>query len=172
MASRRGLRYNRHGMTEVRFYHLTRRPLREALPRLLELTVERGKRALVRCGQPEQVEALAEHLWTYDDRGFLPHGTEADGHAARQPIWLTAREENPNGADFLFLVHGADWPDIAGFERCMLLFDEADAPAKQAARAQWRRFRDAGHQVSYWQQDDSGRWIDKAAQGGTDQGRR
>jgi DNA polymerase-3 subunit chi len=151
-------------MTEVRFYHLTRRPLLQALPRMLEMTLERGKRALVRSGDPDQVEKLADHLWSYDDRGFLPHGTAADGHPERQPIWLTAGEENPNGADFLFLVYGADWPDVSGFERAMLLFDDTDSERKQAARALWKRFKEAGHAVSYWQQDDSGRWVDKAAQ--------
>ncbi|OAB56228.1 DNA polymerase III subunit chi [Leptolyngbya valderiana BDU 20041] len=152
-------------MTEVRFYHLTRRSLLQALPRLLEMTLERGKTAVVRCGDAEQVEKLAEHLWTYDDRGFLPHGTAADGHAERQPIWITAAEENPAGASFLFLVYGAEWPDVSGFERCMLLFDGHDDTAVQAARGQWKRFREAGHQLSYWQQDDSGRWVDKAAGG-------
>ncbi|WP_421710060.1 DNA polymerase III subunit chi [Algihabitans sp.] len=151
-------------MTEVRFYHLTRRPLLQALPRLLDLTVQRGKRALVRSGDPEKVEPLAEHLWTYDEKGFLPHGTSADGQADKQPIWITAAEENPNASDYLFLIHGADWSDVASFERCMLLFDGHDDVAVQAARGQWKVFREGGHSLSYWQQDDEGRWADKASQ--------
>jgi DNA polymerase-3 subunit chi len=152
-------------MTEVRFYHLTRRPLLQALPRLLEMTLERGKTAVVRSGDPQQVEKLAEHLWTYNERGFLPHGTASDGHAEKQPIWITAEEENPAGAPFLFLVYGAEWDDIGGFERCMLLFDGHDDAAVQAARGLWKRFREAGHRLSYWQQDEEGRWVDKAAGG-------
>ncbi len=151
-------------MTEVRFYHLTRRPLLQALPRMLEMTLQRGQRALVRSGDPERVEPLADHLWTYEDRGFLPHGTAADGHAYQQPIWITAAEENPNASSYLFLVYGADWSDVTPFERCLLLFDGHDGDAVQAARDRWKVFREAGHDLSYWQQDDSGRWADKAAQ--------
>ena len=50
------------------------------------------------------------------------------------------------------------------FERCLLLFDGHDGDAVQAARDRWKVFREAGHDLSYWQQDDSGRWADKAAQ--------
>ena len=37
-------------MAEVGFYHLTRSPLEEALPRLLEKAYATGQRALVRVG--------------------------------------------------------------------------------------------------------------------------
>ena len=62
-------------MTEVRFYHLTRSTLESALPKMLEKTRERDQRAVVLAGSPERVEALASFLWTYNDRGFLPHGS-------------------------------------------------------------------------------------------------
>ncbi|HTO82001.1 MAG TPA: DNA polymerase III subunit chi, partial [Methylomirabilota bacterium] len=94
-------------MTEVRFYHLQRTTLEAALPPMLEKTLERGQRAVVVAGSPERVEHLTGHLWTYSERGFLPHGSARDGHADRQPVWLTAEDENPNGAQVLFLADGA-----------------------------------------------------------------
>jgi len=149
-------------MTEVRFYHMTRTPLDQALPQMLEKTLERGRRAVVRAGSEARVEALSARLWTYNDRRFLPHGTVKDGRAERQPIWLTVADEAPNGAEVLFLTDGATSEKIADFALCVLLFDGGDDEALAQARAQWKALKEAGHDVTYWQQDDSGRWGQKA----------
>ena len=95
-------------MTEVRFYHLQRERLEQVLPQLLEKTLERGWRAVVMAGSDDRVEALNVLLWNYTREGFLPHGSRKDSHPDRQPIWLTERDENPNGANVLFLVDGAN----------------------------------------------------------------
>ncbi len=150
-------------MPEIRFYHLTRAPLEKVLPVLLEKTLEAGARAVVMAQSEERVEALTGLLWTYNDRGFLPHGSAKDGFAERQPIWLTTGTENPNGAKYLFLTDGAECQDMAAFERCFLLFDGRDEQAVAAARAQWKAYKDSGAELSYWQQDDSGRWQNKAS---------
>ena len=76
-------------MTEVRFYHLTRKTMEQTLPELIEKTLERGWRAVVMAGSPERVEALTQHLWTFRPDSFLPHGSAKDGHAELQPVWLT-----------------------------------------------------------------------------------
>ena len=148
-------------MTEVRFYHLTRTSLEEALPRMLAKVVERAQRAVVIAGSEERVEALNARLWTYQDRGFLPHGSAKDGHAEDQPIWLTAGDENPNGAQVLFLTDGADSRSLGDFELCAILFDGGDETAVGAARERWTRLKGEGHDVTYWQQDDEGRWSRK-----------
>ena len=88
-------------MTEIGFYHLQRTSLEKALPRLLEKVLASGRRAVVMAGSPERVEALNLALWVQDPNGFLPHGSAADGNAERQPVWLTAADENPNGATVL-----------------------------------------------------------------------
>ncbi len=149
-------------MTEVRFYHLTRSTLESALPKMLEKTRERDQRAVVLAGSPERVEALTSHLWTYNDRGFLPHGSAKDGHAEDQPIWLSHRDERPNGAQVLFLTDGAASALVGDYELCAVLFDGKDPDAVTASRDQWRILKDAGHEVTYWQQDQSGKWDKKA----------
>jgi len=148
-------------VTETRFYHLTRSPLERALPRMLEMTLERGQRALVLASSEERVEALNAWLWSYNDRTFLPHGSAKDGHAEDQPIWLSDRDEAPNGADILFLTDGATSQRVGEFARCAILFDGNDPEATAAARAQWRALKDAGHELSYWQQDERGAWSEK-----------
>lgn len=160
-------------MGEISFYHLTARRLEDALPQLLEKCLERGWKAVVAAGSEERVEALNRHLWTYRDRTFLPHGSTVDGDAAYQPVWLTDRIENPNGASVLFLTDGAeggadaaDGPD--GFTLVCDLFDGTDDASVQAARQRWRTCAGAGHALTYWQQAETGRWEQKASAGKDD----
>jgi DNA polymerase-3 subunit chi len=150
-------------VTEVRFYHLTRRTLEEVLPVMLERTVVRdGRRAIVIAGSPERVEDLNTHLWTYNDRVFLPHGSKTDGHAALQPVWLTDQDENPNDARVLFLADGTQSADPGSFDLVCELFDGRDDGAVSAARARWQVYKDAGHDLTYWQQTERGGWEEKA----------
>jgi len=146
---------------EVRFYHLTERPLEAVLPVMLERSLERGWRVAVRGTDPGRVEALSAHLWTFRDDSFLPHGTDADGEAARQPVWLGCRPEVPNGANTLFLVDGADAvpEELAGMEVAAILFDGLDQAAVARARDQWRAVSGAGLKAVYWAQDVSGAWV-------------
>ena len=148
-------------MTEIAFYHLRQAALDQVLPKLLEKTLAQGKRAVVLTGSPERAEALATALWTYNPASWLPHGTAEDGEAAEQPIWLTATDENPNGATYLFLTEGVESERLADFERCFDLFDGNDPAAVEAARARWRARQAAGHAVTYWRQTDAGGWEEK-----------
>lgn len=148
--------------TEVNFYHLTTSSLEQALPRLLAKTLQAGQRAVVMLGSPERVDALNNHLWAFDPDSFLPHGSERDGDAARQPIWLTHRDENPNGARFLFLADRASSEQVAAFERCFELFDGRDDAAVTESRERWKAYKAAGHAVSYFQQTAAGGWEKKA----------
>ncbi len=113
MATGRGphLRHRRAGgrvTAEVRFHHLERRRLDEALPRLLERALEEGQRVLVRASSDEMVAALNERLWTYDDASFLPHGAAGDGDPMTQPIFLTSELGNPNAATMLVRLSGVE----------------------------------------------------------------
>ncbi|MCA3665330.1 MAG: DNA polymerase III subunit chi, partial [Methylobacterium sp.] len=49
-------------MTEILFYHLTGQRLEQALPQLLEKSLERGWNALVRAGSEERLAVLDEAL--------------------------------------------------------------------------------------------------------------
>lgn len=150
-------------MTEVRFYHLIRASLESTLPVMLERSLARGQRAVVQCGSPERVEALANHLWIYAEASFLPHGTARDGRGAEQPVWLTAEDEAaPNGAKVLFLTDGANSARLADYDLCAILFDGKDETALAASRSLWKALKEADHDLSYWQQDEDGRWSQKA----------
>jgi DNA polymerase-3 subunit chi len=150
-------------VAELLFYHLTRRRLEQVLPELLEKTLQKGWRAVVKGGSEERIQALNGELWTYGRNSFLPHGIKPDGFADKQPIYLTIEDERPNQADVLFLVDGADATDVAAYTRVCDLFDGNDDVAVDAARQRWKRAKDAGHKLTYWQQnEDTGGWIKKA----------
>lgn len=146
---------------EVWFYHLEQTGLDQALPELLEKTLARGWRAVVRTRDPERIEHLDGWLWSYRDDSFLPHGPDGEPNAARQPVLLTMGHDNPNQAQALFLVDGAEFGDLAGYVRCVVLFDGRDEAALAAARAQWSAIKAAGLSQSYWRQQDRG-WEKQA----------
>jgi DNA polymerase-3 subunit chi len=154
-------------MTEIWFYHLQRRTLDDVLPGLLERALQRGWRAVVQGASEERIAALDEHLWTYSDESFLPHGSGREGEPRTQPIFLTTGPENPNGAAVRFLIEGAEVAPILErsetYERLMVLFDGNDAEALAAARTQWSELKTRGQTLSYWQQTDDGRWEKRAA---------
>ena len=89
---------------EIWFYHLENQPLHAVLPVLVEKTLSRGWRAILRFSTQERLETIDSALWTYREESFLPHGTARDGPAERQPIFLTLDSSNPNGAHVLFLL--------------------------------------------------------------------
>ena len=150
-------------MTQIRFYHLTRQTLEAALPVMLDRTIGRdGRRAVVMARSSDRVEALNRHLWVYNDRSFLAHGSREDGFAEDQPVWLTDRDENPNGATVLFLTDGADTDDPAAYELVCELFDGNDDQAVEQARARWRQYKEIGHELVYYQQNDRGAWEKKS----------
>ena len=137
---------------EVWFYHLERSDLDDVLPELLERTLSRGWKAVVRARQDQRIEHLDGRLWTYRDDSFLPHAPDSEPSAARQPILLTTGFDNPNGADALFLVDGADPGELAGYTRCVVLFDGRDEAQLAVARSQWSAVKAKGHPATYWRQ--------------------
>lgn len=147
--------------TEVLFYHLERVSLERVLPDLLERTLARGWRAVVQAASDERVEALDSLLWTYADDSFLPHGTVKDGAPERQPVFLTSGDGNPNAASVRFFVDGAGSAEVGGYARLVFLFDGGDEDMVAHARRQWALAKEVGHDVTYWQQNERGKWEKK-----------
>jgi DNA polymerase III subunit chi len=144
---------------EVRFHHLERRRVDQALPALLERAYDEGRRVVVRASSQEMVEALNNRLWTYDDASFLPHGAAGDGDPMTEPIFLTAKVENPNAATVLVLLSGAETsPDDEVFDQVVRLFDGRDEEALAEARREWKRLKDEGRSLSYWREGEDGGW--------------
>jgi DNA polymerase III subunit chi len=149
-------------MSEVLFYHLERRGLDEALPPLVEKTLERGWKALIRADTAERADAIDTRLWSFAEDSFLPHAQLGDGEASRQPVLITVEGGNPNRADVLFLIGGEvpgwDGEEAKAFTRIVLMFDGRDPAAVEIARGAWKEAKAAGHAVTYWKESPSGKW--------------
>lgn len=146
---------------EVWFYHLERSALEQVLPELLEKTLARGWRALIRGEDPERLARLDEQLWTYRDDAFLAHGMAAEPFADRQPVLLTSEGANLNAAHALFVIDGEPG-SVEGYERCVMVFDGRSVEEVGKARTLWTRYKRAGHPVAYWRQGESRGWVKQA----------
>ena len=151
--------------TEVLFYHLTRRPVDEVLPGLLETCAARGWRVVVQADTAQRCDALDTLLWTYRDDSFLPHSTAASEFASDQPICLTSDESTPNGATVRFYVDGAavDTAKMTELQRAVLVFDGRNEEALVKVRQHWKDVKAAGFAPTYWQQNEAGKWEKQAA---------
>lgn len=147
-------------MSEILFYHLENQPLERVLPVLIEKSLERGWKVVVETASDERAEAIDTVLWTYRDDSFLPHARVGGSEDAQQPVLITTRPHNPNGAQVRFFVDRAVPRSGEGYQRIVFMFSGHDPDAVTEARAAWRALRE-GNEVTYWQQE-AGRWVKKA----------
>jgi DNA polymerase-3 subunit chi len=150
-------------VTEVLFYHLERKSLEDVLPGLVERSLAKPWRALIKCESADRAAAVDNLLWTYDEQSFLPHAQAGDGDPRRQPVLITVENANANGANVLFLVGGAAppaWhgPFLESFSRIVVLVDSRDEDALAMGRKGWKEAKSAGHNVTYWKQSAAGKW--------------
>ncbi len=130
---------------EVWFYHLERTGLDQALPDLLQKTLAKGWRVLVRSADKDRIDYLDGWLWSWRDDSFLPHGLAEEPQAERQPVLLTTTADNANAAQALFLLDDADPGELGAYERCVVMFDGGDEALVGAARRRWKALKGAGH---------------------------
>lgn len=143
-------------MTEIGFYHLTATSLEKALPKLLEKAYQSGILSLVVTDSEARLETFNQLLWTYSSGAFLPHGSSKDAYPEKQPILLSLTEEATNRATLLAVTDGR----IAAGEyaRIIDLFDGQDEESVSAARMRWKSYKDQGHILTYWKQQENGGW--------------
>ncbi len=145
------------------FYHLTESRVEQALPRLVEMCLDRSWTVLVQSGDEAALERLNEALWTFRDESFLPHGLagSAPGTPNDHPIWLDTSADQSEGRDVHFIVAGAVPENTQVSQRIIYMFDGHDADAVVDARKRWTLEKEAGRNLTYWQQN-GGRWEKKA----------
>lgn len=149
-------------MTDIRFYHLQRSSIESALPLILEKALERGMRAHIRVPDKDAATRMDQVLWTYKPEGFLPHGIEGDPELSDHPIIISDQPENINKADVIVLTQGCTEDNLDDYDLCCEMLNGGDQQQVEAARARWKIYKDKGYGVTYWAQDDAGRWHQKA----------
>lgn len=146
-------------MGVLRFYHVTRGPVEETLPKLLDRALDAGLRVQVRCADATRAEALDQRLWLVPEDGFLPHGLAGGVHDALQPVLIDPALQVADGIDCLMVLHGASVvaDEVRALGRVFVIFDGQDDAAVRRARAQWTELTGAGLGAEYWS-EASGRW--------------
>ena len=117
----------------------------------------------MQVGSEERRDALDAHLWTYREEGFLPHGTVKDGSPELAADLADGRRRQSQSArrcaSSPTVRRFPTWRPIA---RVVMLFDGNDPEAVDRARAAWKDVKAGGHDATYWQQIERGRWERKA----------
>lgn len=150
-------------MADIRFYHVTTQALHQAIPAILSKAYAQGKKMVLRVGDEDTLARYDDLLWSQKPESFLPHGTGKDPRKEQQPIYLTLDEENPAKADMLALYNIDTVPaNISDFSLVCDFISGQNPESVEAGRARWKAYKAAGHNVTYWQQTDSGGWEQKA----------
>lgn len=152
---------------EVRFYHLLSSGIDQALPALVAKAYQGGNKIFIRTRDERHAEQICDVLWTFRADSFLPHGTKKDGKADQQPIWIGPEEGNPNNADILIVLggqefNGGDEQSSGQYKMLCDMFDGRMDDDVTAARSRWKTYKEAGYDLTYWQQTPQGGWDKKA----------
>ncbi len=139
------------------FYHLEQASIEAVLPQLLEKTQSKGWRALVKMSE-DRLPQMDKYLWTYRDNSFLPHGRDDEPQSDRHPICLSASAETSNKADCVLFLDQTDMNLDETTSRCIVLIEGQKSESVNFERARWKRLKDEGAKLSYWQQSDRGEW--------------
>lgn len=146
---------------EYWFYHLEASTIQGVLPGLLEKTLQKGWRALVKL--PEmQLKDMDDYLWTYKDDSFLPHGRDDEPMAEQHPITLSASATSASEHQAVFLLGGENVNDMSGVERCMVMINGRSQDDVMRERKRWKVLKETGASLSYYQQNVRGSWEKKA----------
>ncbi len=147
-------------MTAIQFYHLTTTPIERALPKLLERAISGGYKVCLVANSDARVEQFNQLLWAYDPDSFLPHGSDKDAQPESQPILLSCESKPLNNSNLLVVTDGRKAE--GDFERVLDIFDGNDPAATAAARTRWSEYKSAGHEITYFSQNEQGGWQKKA----------
>ena len=148
-------------MAEIYFYHLDQKPLSSILPDLVQRGLARGLRMTIETSVPENVQSLSDLLWSWDETSFIPHGF-GDDVGTQQPLWLCADAVNTNATTYRFYLDGAVPDSVDGLARAIIMVDSNSEEALATARNEWKKRKFEGRAVSYWKQDDGGKWQNLA----------
>ncbi len=110
-----------------------------------------GQKLLVYCTQSARLNAFDQQLWAIEDDAFVPHVVSTDPEAASTPVVLVssgleqALATAPPEA-WLLNLDDACPPTLGNVTRVLEIVSD-DPDDKEAARARWRVYQAAGHDV-------------------------
>lgn len=142
---------------EISFYQLTFAPLEKALPKLMEkIYNSTNSNSFIICEDSEQMKLLDNLLWTAG-RHFLPHDIVGCELPKEHAILLGLEYTNDNDAKILINLTNS-FLDPDNFEKILILFNGFDEKKTQLARNNYKKYRELGHKINFWKQNENGAW--------------
>lgn len=140
---------------ERRFYQMSKTELPVAAARLAEKAGAKGQKLCILTPNEERAQMIDDALWQYSE--FLPHSLgEFDG-VSKVNITI----EDSGDAAILFLIDDKDC-EVENCDLICYLFHSVDQDIVQKRRKNWSEWNKAGFHLSYFAEDDQGRWIKEA----------
>jgi DNA polymerase-3 subunit chi len=134
-------------MSEIDFYTLKQAGARERFAcRLAEKCYKLGHRIHIHAQDAGQAKRMDELLWTFADGSFVPHDQHHAIGDERPPVVIAAGAEPLDDRDLLLNLAAEVPPFASRFPR-VAEFVDGDEAVREAGRARWRAYQDAGHTV-------------------------
>jgi DNA polymerase-3 subunit chi len=133
-------------MTQVRFAKLEQQQKADLLCKLAEEFFSAGMRVLVRVQDDNQAVALDRFMWSCEKGTFLPHAFyNGSVDCLEEPIVITVREGNPNGATVLIMGQPCSLEFIGHFEIVIDFAEVYDKKLAEQSRERFRSYRAQGY---------------------------
>lgn len=132
-------------MTVVKFAKLERQEKIRFLCQLTEEQYATGGKVLIRVQDDNQAISLDRFMWTWDKGAFLPHAfNNGSVDCLEEPIVITVRENNPNGASILLMGEPCSLDYIRKFELVIDFAETYDKHLAELSRERFRQYRSHG----------------------------
>ena len=132
-------------MTQVKFVKLERQEKLQLLCNLAEECFQTEKRILLMVHDDNQAVSLNRFLWTWKKGSFLPHAFDNGSvECFNEPIVISIRETNPNGASILIMGKPCSPEFIEQFELVIDFAEIYDPRLVEQSRERFRLYRDRG----------------------------
>lgn len=136
-------------MPKIQFIKLHKPEKAKHLCTLAQHYLEDGRRVLLMVQDDNQAVTLDRFLWTWDKGSFIPHAYDSGAvDCLDEPVLITTRERNGNGARVLVLGKPCSLEFIRQFEEVVDFAELYDEALAEAARERFRSYREAGYAPS------------------------
>lgn len=132
-------------MTRIEFVRLERPEKARHLCDLAEEFFTQGQRVLVVVEDDNQGVTLDQFMWVWKKASFLPHGYDNGTlECLDEPVVITAREENANGAQILIAGRPCTLEFVRQFQVVIDFAEIYDEALRAVSRERFRAYREAG----------------------------
>jgi len=132
-------------MPRVEFLRLRKPEKAKHLCELAEDYLAAGRRVLITVLDDNQGVTLDRFMWTWKKGSFIPHAYDNGAvDCFDEPVLITTREHNPNGARVLIMGKPCSLEFIRQFETVIDFAELYDKALAEESRRRFVRYREAG----------------------------